>query len=707
MKKLHILIPLLCCAGSLLAQPKPLQWQTVTQPGYNEMLKGFATPPNQYAQTLTWGLEGPLSRESISRDLDGIYKQGIRVVSIEGGYGMTEPYLSPGYFENVKIIVEELKKRNMHLWIIDEGKYPSGFAGGLISQKSPELRMQGIVVVKRLETADNQSLNIDVPAQTLSAVAVNTATQENKIVDIKSGKLNWPATPGVWQITVVDHRYKTSVTRAANNPKHGKDTLNSLIDYLDPAATRKFMEYTHEQYKKYIGNEFGKTVLGFRGDEPEYGFTPWTPELLNIFRQKKKYDVTPYLASFFIANPTDEQKMARADFYDVWSDLFRDNFFKVQADWCQANGLEYMVHVDHEDMLMQLVHSEGDYFKDMRYVQVPGVDAIWHQIWYDNVADFPKLASSAAHMYGRPRSLSESFAAYRPAPTVDDARWVVNEQLVRGINLFEYMFWPSSAGKKEVGNLTGYLHDTAFVKLSAYSNRASWLLANGIPAARVGLYCPTESMWLGNKMADSSLRVIGKQLLEHQVDFDYVDNQGIASVFRLQNGGFTNLSGQRYTAIIIPSANTLNADMVARLKTFANGGGKVIFAGEVPGKMSYQNFLHATDLPKQPWATYVDWTNLSADFFTQLPHDVKLNKAAPSVKYLHRTWKNADLYFFFNEGKEQQDLQATLNGTGKTTLWDAETGTIQPAEVAAKAGEQTQLPLSLKGYETRFVIIQH
>jgi len=700
---------MLCCAGSLWAQPKPQKWQMVTQPNYSEMLKGFATPPTQYAQTLTYGLEGPINRDNISRDLDEMYKQGIRAVSIEGGYGMPQPYLSPGYFENVKIIVEELKKRNMHLWIIDEGKYPSGFAGGLISQKSPELRMQGIVVSKRLRTEDNQPLSIDLPKQTLSAVAVNTSTQENKVLDVSSGKLNWPATPGTWQITVVDHRFKTSVTRAANNPTHGKDTVNSLIDYLDPAATRKFMEYTHEQYKKYIGDEFGKTVLGFRGDEPEYGFTPWTPELLKIFKEKKQYDITPYLASFFIQQPTEEQKMAKADFFDVWSDLFRDNFFKVQADWCKDNGLEYMVHIDHEDMLMQLVRSEGDYFKDMRYVQVPGVDAIWHQIWYDNVADFPKLASSAAHMYGRPRALSESFAAYRPAPTVTDARWVVNEEMVRGINLFEYMFWSSSANRKEgaPASQRGYLHDTAFVQLSAYSNRASWLLANGKPAAQVGLYCPTEAMWTGNKMADSTLRVIGKQLLEHQVDFDYVDNQGIASAFRLQKGSFVNLSGQKYTAIIIPSANVLSAEMIARLKTFATSGGKVIFAGEVPSKMTYPNFLHATDLPKQTWAAYADWTNLTPDFFAQLPHDVILNKAVPALKYLHREWKNADLYFFFNEGKEAQNLQVTLNGSGKVNFWDAETGTTKAADGATKKGDQTQLPLQLKGYETRFVIIQH
>ena len=190
--RLFLLLTLGCTTGAF-AQGS---WQTVTFPTHAEMLKGFSVPPGQYDQTTTWGLEGPLSRESIARDLDAIYKQGIRSVSIEGGYGMKEPYLSPGYFENVKIIVEELKKRGMHLWIIDEGKYPSGFAGGLISQKSPELRMQGIVISKRISLADNEKItNQPLPPQTLSAVAIIMLPMKIRSLMFLQARLTGPEHP--------------------------------------------------------------------------------------------------------------------------------------------------------------------------------------------------------------------------------------------------------------------------------------------------------------------------------------------------------------------------------------------------------------------------------------------------------------------------------------------------------------------------------
>jgi hypothetical protein len=679
-------------------------WQTLTYPTYKEMEAQLKNYPAPYAETLTWGLEGPLSREFVIKDLDAMSKQGIRSVTIEGGYHMKDAYLSPGYFETVKIIVEELKKRNMHLWIIDEGKYPSGFAGGKFSQERPDLRMQGLVVSKRITLQQGETTNEKLDPSVISAVAVDPIANTNEIIDISSGNLNYTAKNSNRQLMLVQHRFKTSVTRAANNPTGGKDTANSLCDYLDPAATRQFLEFTHVQYKKYIGDEFGKTVLGFRGDEPEYKFTPWTPQLISIFKSKKGYDVTPYIATFFTKTMDEKQKLARADFWDVWSDLFRDNFFKVQADWCATNGLEYMVHIDHEDQLMNLARTEGDYFKDMRYVQIPGVDAIWHQIWYDNVADFPKIASSAAHMYGRPRALSETFAAFTPKPTVADALWVINEEMIRGINLFEYMFWPSSATGRS--GPSGYLAAPEFAALEEYSCRASFLLASGHPAAQVGLYCPTESMWLGDDAVDKSLLAISKQLLEHQIDFDYVDNQGLADVFKLEKGVFTNLSNQQYRTIIVPKISVMSAQAMERLKAFTDGGGKVIFTDNLPAMVNGKTFIDAKPAPAFAKAI-INNANLLKDELLQnvITRDVTLAQAIPGIKYLHRSWKDTQFYFFFNESDQKQSTTATLNGAGKVEDWDANSATVSAIAGTKTKNGKTDVPLVLDPHQTKFIII--
>jgi hypothetical protein len=107
--KLKIVCIVLLLLVSVSSQAQKV-WQTLTYPTYKEMEAQLKNYPGPYAETLTWGLEGPLSREFIIKDLDAMSRQGIRSVTIEGGYHMKDAYLSPGYFETVKIIVEELKK---------------------------------------------------------------------------------------------------------------------------------------------------------------------------------------------------------------------------------------------------------------------------------------------------------------------------------------------------------------------------------------------------------------------------------------------------------------------------------------------------------------------------------------------------------------------------------------------------------------------
>ena len=60
-----------------------------------------------------------------------------------------------------------------------------------------------------------------------------------------------------------------------------------------------------------------------------------------------------------------------------------------------------MVHLNHEETMLALVNSEGSFWRDMRFVGVPGIDNL-SQIGPGIVAEFPKLAASAAHLNGRP-----------------------------------------------------------------------------------------------------------------------------------------------------------------------------------------------------------------------------------------------------------------------------------------------------------------
>ncbi len=660
----------------------------------------FKIPDSSYGPSILWGWEGSITQEVIIRDLDQFKSLNIRSVNIEAGYDLPVPYLSDGYFELIKFTVEQAKLRGMVIWMIDECKYPSGFAGGKFSKERPDLRMQGLDVYKRIELSSGQTCNEVVSTDVISAAAVNKESGKPQLLNIEHGKLQWTAPEGNWQVLLVRHKFRTSVTRAGNNPTHGKDTLNSLCDYLNPVAVRQFIAFTHEQYKKHVGNEFGKTFLGFRGDEPDYGFVPWTPALPEEFLKKKGYDVRPWVAAFLVKTPTDSMLRVKADFWDVWSDLFSENFFKVQADWCAVNNLSYMVHLNHEDKMMALAQSGGDFFKNLRQVQIPGIDAIWNQIWPGTVADFPKYASSVAHVYGHRKAMSESFAAYKTPPTVDQAKWVTDHQLARGINLFEWMYWPASTHGD--GSPKGWFGDQKFPLVAKYTNRMSYLLSNGEPAANIGVYYPTESEWLGEQKADSSSLALCKMLLENQRDFDFIDANALCNVLKIKGKALWNLSGQSYQIVLIPFVRSMSEAVLDKLKNFIALGGKVVFTAEKPSINVNHSFRNAGCS-----YNFDNFIFASTNELVQLlpSPDFMLKKNIPELKYNHRKFSDGELYFVFNEGDTALDTEAILLGEGKAHLWNATTGEIKEIKQILVGNNQGQVHLHLAPWETQVIVI--
>jgi alpha-L-rhamnosidase len=736
----------LALAGTLLlaqaaGAKSPQFWQVMQSPTAAQVAAAWETPPPEYGPEPYYGLNGNISTEQVERDLDTIHRLGFQAVTVQAGYAMPFAYLSPKYFAFFRNFVAQAKKRNMRVWIVDDAGYPSGFAGGKFSSMMPDLRMQALEVAQRIPVAGGTALHQPLPPGAVSAAAVN---RDGKAVPVplRNGALDWTAPPGDWTVLIVDHEFRTSPTRSDTNPHRVKDTSQSVEDYLDPAATEQFLRFTHEEYKRYVGDEFGKTIMGFRGDEPDYSISglPWTPKFFARFREIKGYDVQPYVG-LFAQTPsrrdpgipihlTPEQLRIKADYYDVFSQMFEAGFFKPQGDWCAVNRLEYQVHLNHEEMEMELVHSEGSFFRDMRYVQVPGIDAIWHQIWKDTVSDYPRLASSVSHVYGKPRAFTESFAAYRPTPDVDMARYILNEQFVRGVNLVEMMYFPaSSSGPRPPPS---YMGEPGFPELLAYVRRMSYLMAMGRPDASVALLLPSSSMWLGDDVADTAFVSTERLLSEHQIDFDVVSEDALASDLKAGPGSFETLSGSRYRTVILPAPVVISNAALARLKAFAERGGKVVFLGGTPEIVASRTIrdarpatandfswatVESSPLPPTPTPPAFPPNEplqpqmappevLAAIASAVVAPAVRLDFPDTALRVMKRRWKDAGVYLFFNEGGQASDHAVTLMSNGHAAeAWDPQTGSIIPLKSTRTGGYPT-VQLQLGPYETRVVVVR-
>lgn len=702
MRKTLLFITFLLCTRLLAAEDGIKSWQGIHQVPLAQIEQQFAEPPIAFANHVIWGWGGNMDKKTICQDLDSIKKKGFRAVIFEAGYKLPFKYLSNEWFKAIRTGVLEAKKRGMKVWIIDEGKYPSGFAGGKFSQERPDLRMQALVVCDTLYVKQGEALNrVKIPAEAISAVAVSTSGAPNRTVEITNGEINFQAGLDDWKILVVHSDFRTAVTRAVNNPTGGKDATNSLCDYLNPVAVQQFIDWTHEQYKKYLGKELGTTVLGFRGDEPDYAHLPWTPGILRTFQEMKGYDPTPYLASFFTAIPTLEEQRVKADYWDVWSRLFATHFFRLQADWCAANGVAHITHLNKEHEMPGCVKAEGDFFRNLSQVQIPGVDAIWNQIWPGTVNDFPKLASSVAHVYGKPRAFSESFAAYHISPTIAQAKFVVDHQITRGINFFEFMFWP--AGSKHAN----WMSAPGMKDLNEYANRTTYLMSLGKPGARIAMYYPTSTMWLGNNEIYKDIVTLTQELLTHQRDFDYVNDDAFAEALTTGPGYLENKSGQRYGTLIIPSADVISTSAWKKIEEFAARGGKVLFWGRKPSSLMDKSFTAPQPVPELPGCQYepqTRWTPRVKAFLPE-PEMQLLSSTNDSIRYTRRVMPDGDLFFIFNEGSKACEFTADLDKVGIVKEWNATNGTIRPLSDATVVNNRTRLHLQLAPWESKLISI--
>jgi hypothetical protein len=721
-------------------------WQRLQMPTAAQVSATWRNPPPEYGPEPYFDMSGSVDQTEVQRDLDAMKALGFRAVTPQAGVNMPFEYLSPEYFKFFQMLVAEAKKRDMRVWIVDDIGYPSGFAGGKFSRLKPDLRMQTLVMSERIAVQAGSTLRHPVTPDTVAVTAIGD-DQSTIAVPVKDGSINWTAPSGNWQVLFIEHHFDTSPTRSGTNPKlateprpntnnvQAKDKSQSLEDYLNPQATRQFLAFTHEQYKKYLGDEFGKTILGFRGDEPDYSVSglPWTQSMFDRFQQIKGYDIRPYLATFLLPRGTQittEEERARADYWDVFSIVFAESFFKVQADWCAANHLEYQVHLNHEEAELELTQSEGDFFRDMRSLQVPGIDTTRHQIWIDTISDFPRLASSASHVYGKPRAFTESFASYKPPADAAMARYVLNEQFVRGVNLAELMYFPSS----NVGGRpsTELMVDPGLPALMRYIGRLSYLMSMGRPTATVALYLPSSSLWLNDRAADTQFVSTERLLSEHQIDFDIISEDALAKDLVLGKGAFQTMSGNRYRTVILPSVSLLSQAALERLRSFAVGGGHVLFLGRTPSLIAGKTILNArTPQPGEfSWATVVPGVlsptptpsdnppaqppapqsvpdSMLQAILSAIPvRAVTLDRPDTAWRIMKRRWKDADVVLFFNEGAAASTHTVSLTGQEKKMeVWDPQTGTITPL-AAQKSTDGVKVSIALQGYETRVLVMR-
>jgi hypothetical protein len=565
-----ILFAVICASAGQVASPVAL---------VDELRPGeLANPAPVFWPGYFWMWNGPLEPDVIRAQLRDMASHGARSVCMlpmphgfrpdSTNNEMAPDYLTPEFFDRVKLAVDEAARLGMNWWLYDEGGWPSGQALGKVTEGHPELRQHRLVRTEVTDAAKGQPWKV--PEDALALVVEGPES-----IMFRPGETWLPQTGAE----------KAFLYRVSEG---------GYADLLSGAATRRFIELTHEQYKAAVGAHFGKTIRFTFTDEPSApNLQPpksisWTPGMDRDFLAQSGHDLLPELPLLFTPPGPDappEIARARVDFYDLWTGKFRDNYFNPIRDWCRANAICAGGHLNGEDETVNAVrHGFGHALRQLRAMDVPGVDLIWRQLWpgRENQHFFPKYASSAAHQNGTRFAFTESFCVYGNGLTPAQMKWLVDYQYIRGLNLLVSGCYPLTTrdhhmtGERPHFGPMNPLWDH-LPGFHEYVARMGYLLSVGKPHIKTALYYPVRDLWaLGESAneAGATHDALAQELLAQQRDFDLIDDDLIEGA-RIE-GKELVAGAMAYGTIVCGATRWMEPTVTAKLKQFAEAGGRVV-----------------------------------------------------------------------------------------------------------------------------------
>ena len=259
-----------------------------------DVLPGFRNPPAGYGEVPFWWWTGdPLNRDRLLWQIEELHKKGIPGMQINYAHEDTSGWptyaakpeiFSDAWWDMWRFVADECGKRGMSVGIsgytLDWPGKDSNLFGRLV-YSDPELNGQELVVDKKLTVKAGERAKTDVPADLLVARAyrLEGGRPMRGGVDlseqVRSGKLEWTAPEGTWQIWVFAARRKPLTL----NPIH-------------PLSGARIVEKFFQPFEDHAGGS-SKGLNYFFQDELNFGVGGliWTQDFASEFNQRKGYDL--------------------------------------------------------------------------------------------------------------------------------------------------------------------------------------------------------------------------------------------------------------------------------------------------------------------------------------------------------------------------------------------------------------------------------
>lgn len=709
----------------------------------SSMQDGFRVPPKSAkARTFWHWIDGNVTKEGITADLEAIKEIGIQEVqlfNVDQGYPKGKAvYMSDLWLEYVYYAASEAQRLGLDFCIHN----CSGWSSSGSPCISPEYSMQTVVYseVKAEEGNKNKILlpqpegqlgyyeDIAVLAfptpqtnQRVSQIELKSLSGDGfrngmlpdvqsvpssavipieQVVNITSkmqadGTLEWNIPEGDWTILRIGHTSTGTMNRPAN-----KEGMGLEVDKMSRKAMDCFWAGNIEPVLQKLAPMVGKTFNNILIDSYEVGCGNWTKGFDASFLALRKYDCIPYLpilAGYYIGSGEITERFLW-DYRRTVSDLMQANYYGYFAELCHRHGLQFSTEP-----------YGGPY-------DVLGVGATCDvpigEFWVGGkvLAETAKMAASVAHLKGTPYVGAEAFTAdgqhsrwlNQPSSLKAQGDWAWSE----GINRFIYHSYTHQPWNIGPG-MTFHMYGTEMSRLNTwwkpgkaymeYVNRSQFLLQQGRFVADILLF--TGEGTPNNGRYCSELKKVG-------YDYDAISTEQVYSL-SVRNGLIKTLAGGEYKMLVLPEGEWMTPELLEKLKELVEAGAVVI--GEKPYRSPSLSDYPRCDERVEELATLL-WDggkieDISIEEALAHHHITPDFRAGEDIVYIHRTTGKEEIYFVSNQQENYRTESCMFRITGKQPYcWNAETGEVVPIIEWSTDGETTVIPLEFEPEQSFFII---
>ncbi|WP_391572623.1 glycosylhydrolase-like jelly roll fold domain-containing protein [Cohnella sp.] len=703
-----------------------------------ELLRG---EERNYILPFLWqrGEEEAVIREELAR----IREAGIRAVCVE-----SRPHpdmLGPKWWRDMDIIMDEARTHGMQIWVFDDDHFPTGHAAGKVKEAPLEHQRQ-FLSERRIDARgpDPEASFLLRPwsvldgARPVGAAAARRDPATGKLdgeflpidleTSVQDGVLYWPVPEGFWTICLF------VVTREGGDDRR-KDYLNPIV----PESTQILIDTIYEAYYARYKDDFGATFAGFFSDEPgfynskaSYDYAsglgnakmalPWRDDLLELLEAEYGPTVRQHLPLMWHEGGPHTFAMRYA-YMNVVSKLYAEHFSGRIGRWCQERGVAYIGHLmEDNNVHARLGCGAGHFFRALQGQDMSGLDVVLWQIvpgfdemsfsWMGGETDsvffhygMTKLAASLGHLDPRKRgrTFCEIFGAYGWAEGLKLMKWLTDHMLVRGVNHFvphafsqkEFPDWDCPPHFYARGYNPQFRH---YGLLNAYTNRLCHLLNDGQHVATAGVLYHAEAEWSGEAML---FQEPVKQLMQNQIDCDVLPADVLLRSSVME--GELAVHEERYRCLIVPYAEALPIELIAKLSELAESGLRVVFVDSLPKRAS-QVVPYAEPLRRledQAKISVVPLLHLADALRDWGMYELETSDRQPYLRTYQYRHDRLEVVMLFNEHPEETlNTRVILPGEGAWLRYDAFGNTLG----RVGEGRHYTYDLTLSAYESAVLL---